>query len=111
MQEGPIRKKIQEIVEEAISTDRDHISLEEERKIKDTLRRYLGQDCVQLLQKLRSDCNGLKWGKPQQGCPSQRLISLGLARYDNGGGESLLKATRLAFQEEVLFLIGITRTY
>lgn len=81
------------------------LNLNQETEIKDTLR--LSRDACNLLRKLLNDSNGLKWKSPTNGCPSQELISKGLARYDTGRGENLLKPTKWAFDERVQFLVGI----
>lgn len=91
--------------------DGDYLSIEAEGKLKEIINRLIGEDERELLNKLRNSCNGIGWERPADGCPSKILIRLGLARWDGGRGEKLLKATKFAFYEEILYLTGITKTY
>jgi hypothetical protein len=102
--------KYRSILEKLISQE-GLLTLDKETKIKQFLSTVLREDELTLLRKLISDCNGIWWERPIQGCPSQTLISLGLARYDCGRGEKLLKATKFAFLPQIQYLIGLTRSY
>ncbi len=94
-----------------LSSGAELLTIEEEAKIKAYLGVFFGEYEIKLLNKLRADCNGLRGEKPCDGCPSKILISFGLARFDNGRGEKLLKATKFAFYEEVLYLLGVIRRF
>ncbi len=106
-----VKQRIQETLWKASNEGREYINLEEEAALKQIVRSQLDSDCLRLLEQLMKDCNGLNWQPPTPGCPSHKLVSMGLARYDGGRGERLLKATKHAFQREILFLIGLTNSY
>lgn len=92
-----------------IDNNGDCLTLDSETKIKGIS--ALDKHAKKLLEKLIQDCNGIRWKEPAPESPSQKLISLALARYDRGKGERLLKATKFAFSPEIQYLIGLTNTY
>jgi len=96
---------------ENLIPSREYISIVEETHIKSFFSKIIGKDELKLLRKLMTDCNGIKWETPVDGCPSKNLIDLGLARFDCGKGERLLKATRFAFYHQIQFLIGLVNKY
>jgi hypothetical protein len=102
-----LREEILKIIE--VRYTDAFLNLHEEMKIKKVLN--LNSDEISLLKKLLNDCNGLPWGQPSYGCPSKTLVDLALARFDAGRGESLLKATKYAFDPSIQFLIGMVRYY
>jgi len=87
----------------------DFLSLASEDSLKKIAK--LSKDQIKLVSRLINDCNGIKWEKPTGFCPSKRLEDLAIARFDDGNGENLLKATKFAFLPEIQYLIGLTKSY
>jgi len=107
---GSMSAQYRDRVERLIPAE-DLISLEKETHIKSFLATLISEDELKLLMTLLNDSNGKRWEPPVDGCPSKILINLGLARYDCGRGERLLKATKFAFLPQIQYLIGLTRSY